>query len=168
MSIHWNLPGVTGESSDRRHVGWIDVIDLSWGTKRRIGSSTSTRRDRESANAEISDLTLTKFVDASTPALFLESCCGTGKIHQIALTQSGHGTGATEFGRYELHHAMISSYRVEHMALRRSTHVRTPRPVERITLSFVSLELTYVEHDDDGLPVTPVTVGFDASTNARL
>lgn len=53
MSLFMQYPGIQGESADTNHRHWIDIENLRWGVKRRITSHTSTRNDRESANAEV-------------------------------------------------------------------------------------------------------------------
>ncbi|MEX0730571.1 MAG: type VI secretion system tube protein Hcp [Aquisalimonadaceae bacterium] len=60
MSIFMFYEGIAGETSDHSHQGWLDIKDVYWGVKRYITSHTSTRHDRESANAEISDLIVTR------------------------------------------------------------------------------------------------------------
>lgn len=95
MSIFMNYEGISGESSDANHTGWIDIEDFRWGVRRRTTSDTSTRRDRESANAEISDLVIRHRMDSATPALFLESCRGRGRRVVLRMTKTGTGTGRT-------------------------------------------------------------------------
>ncbi|KAB7624144.1 type VI secretion system tube protein Hcp [Alkalilimnicola sp. S0819] len=74
MSIFMDYEGLNGESADINHKRWIDVEHLHWGVSRKITSNTSTRNDRESANAELANLTVTRRMDCATPGLFLESC----------------------------------------------------------------------------------------------
>ncbi|MGK0442594.1 MAG: type VI secretion system secreted protein Hcp [Pseudohongiellaceae bacterium] len=74
MSIFVNYDGVKGESTDSGHKAWMDVEVITWGVGRQINSSTSTGGDRESSNAIISDLQITRNMDSATPKLFIESC----------------------------------------------------------------------------------------------
>lgn len=168
MSIHLHVEGISGDSGDANHKGWIDILDLRWGVRRQITSCTSTSGDRESSNAEITDLTLTKYIDCSTPALFLESCCGRGKEMQLDLTKTGNGAGSDTYMSYWLKQAVVKSYHVEAMALRGSRFVGNPRPVETIEISFVGIESRYTPYDDNGAFQAPVAVGFDAATNQRV
>ena len=66
MSVFMNYEGVNGESSDKGHEDWIDLTGWEWDIKRNITSATSTRGDRESANAVINDLKVTKKMDSSS------------------------------------------------------------------------------------------------------
>lgn len=111
MSIFLNYEGITGESSDKNHEGWIDVDDFCFGVKRHITSHSSTRNDRESSNAKITDLTLTRRVDRATPNVFLESCCGRGKTAIIRLSKTGSGNGSDAFVEYTLKNALSRGHR---------------------------------------------------------
>ncbi|MEX0873007.1 MAG: type VI secretion system tube protein Hcp, partial [Aquisalimonadaceae bacterium] len=91
MSIFMNYDGIKGESSDSNHKDWMDIQDISWGVSRNITSASSTQNDRESSNAAITDLQVTRAMDSATPALFIESCCGKGKDVVIHLTKTGAG-----------------------------------------------------------------------------
>lgn len=163
MSIFLQVPGVTGDSSDKNHSGWIDVDSMQWGSGRQISSATSTRGDRESSNAIITDLTLFKKMDKSTPYIFLKSCCGRADQLIIELTKTGVGQGADVYMQYILHHALFSSYKMRH---KQSKNPR--RAMEMIKISFTKLEMKYMTYDEDNIPLAPIAVGFDTTQNIKL
>lgn len=168
MSIHLLISDIAGESSDANHRDWIDLLEIKFATDRRIASASSTWGDRESSNAEFSELAARKFVDSSTPALFLEACCGRGRQIVIDVTKTGTGRGADTFTRYTLKNAIISGYHVEHVDLSKSSCADIIRPVETLTISFSALEIQYTPFDQDGAALSPFAVGFDTSTNSRI
>lgn len=161
MSIFVNYEGIKGESSDSGHKNWMDVEAVNWGVGRQITSSTSTQGDRESSNAVISDLQITRFMDSSTPKLFIESCCGTGKDVVIHLTKTGKGSGTDVYMEYTLKNALISNYSVSASAQ------DTNRPMENITISFVDVEVKYTPYDEDGNAEGAIAVGFDTASNVK-
>ena len=162
MSIFMSYEGVEGEASDAHgHAGWLDIKDVYWGVNRRVTSHTSTRNDRESANAEIRDLIVTRHMDSATPRLVIESCCGRGKDVVIHLTKTGTGSGADVFMEWTLKNALISKYEVE------GRGQSNRRPLEKLTISFVDIEMKYTPYDENGSPMAPSVVGFDTSTNER-
>lgn len=161
MSVHLSIDGIRGESSDVGHKGWLDLDELEWGSRRRITSHTSTKDDRESANAEITELSFVRRMDSASPSLFLAACCGRGVSMVIHLSKTGAGSGADTFVEYRLSNALISSY---HML---ASGQANRRPVERVTVSFSALDLRYTPYDEDGAPLAPIAVGFDTSTNMR-
>lgn len=161
MSIFLQIPGITGESSDPNHQGWIDISAWQWEVLRKINSSSSTRGDRESANAVISDLKLSKYFDKSSLQLFIEACCGTGKDITLHLTKTGAGNGADVYLEYVLKNALISGYDVG------GTEQDVKRPIENITVSFVEIEAKYISYDEDGIAESPIAVGFNTATNTK-
>lgn len=162
MSIFLRIDGINGCASDACHPGWIDAVDLQWSVGRRITSAPSSRGSRESSNAEITALEITRFTDQATPQLFLEACCGRGRDITIELTRTGTGSGADTYLKYTLRHAMVSGYAIDAAA------EDVTRPLEKIIISFAALELVYTPFDQDGRPLAPLAVGFDTTTNTRL
>lgn len=163
MSIYLFYPGIFGNSTDASHRGWIPIESIKYKLGRRITSHSGTRFDRESSNMETRDLILGKHMDASSPALFLASCCGTGKTAKLRLGKTGAGNNGTEvFLEYTLHHALVSDYDV--LASARSRQ----RPIERIVISFVNPEVRYTPYDEDGHPLPPISVGFSTEENIKI
>lgn len=161
MSIFMNYDGITGESSDSNHQGWMDIDELQWGVTRRITAASSTQNDRESATAEISDLVVSRHMDSATPSLFIESCCGNGKDVVIHLTKTGSGSGADVYMEYTLKNALISNYHVN------ATSQDSERPTESLTISFVDVEVKYTPYDEDGKAQAAIAVGYDTATNTK-
>ncbi len=139
----------------------MDVETVAWGVGRQITSSTSTQGDRESSNAVVSDLQITRFMDSSTPKLFIESCCGTGKSVKIHLTKTGTGSGTDVYMEYTLKNALLSNYTVNANAQ------GTDRPTETLTISFVDVEVKYTPYDEDGNAEAAIAVGFDTASNVK-
>jgi len=137
----------------------MKIHQLRWDAGREITSNTSTRGDRESSNAQISDLTMTRLMDKATPALFLAACCGKGKDVEIHMTKTGKGSGAEVYMAYVLKNCLISHYSMS------CTLKHKNGPTERITISFTGIEVKYTPYDDEGMAQGPLAVGFDTATN---
>jgi len=161
MSIFMNYEGIKGESSDQGHKDWIDIDSWGWDVEREITSNSSTRGDRESSNAVLSSLRITKKMDSATNKLFLESCCGKGKKAILHLTKTGSGSGADVYMEYTLENAIVSGYEVD------GDVDDTERPTETILISFTAIESRYTPYNDDGTPASPDAVGFDTATNTK-
>lgn len=161
MSIFLNYEGIKGESSDSGHKDWIDISDWKFDVNRSITSETSTKGDRESSNAKISDLILSKYTDSSSPRIFIESCCGTGKNVTLHLTKTGTGGGADVYMEINLKNALISQFSIA------GSNKSDKRPQELISISFVDIEIKYTQFDEDGNAMSPFAVGFDTATNAK-
>lgn len=153
--------GISGESSDKLHKGWIDVDHIDWCVARRISSNPGTRYNREIANAEITDLMLTRRMDSATPALFINACCGKGQTVEIHFTKTGSGSGSDSYLEYVLHNALICDYHVSAQA------GNAKHPTEELIISFQEMEIKYVTYDNNGNVISPIIVGFDTSTNTK-
>lgn len=162
MSIFLKIDGITGESSDKNHKGWIDIDYFSWGNQRQITSNTSTQGDRESSNTIISDLILYKHMDKSTPNLFMNACCGGGKEIKIHLSQTGSGSGSNVYAEYTMQNAIIRHYE---MAAKSPCRYR---PIEEIKISFIRLQIKYIQYDDANQPLAPIATGFNTGTNTKV
>ena len=162
MSMFLQHPAIKGATSDKNHAGCIDILDVEFGVSRRITASTSTQGDRESSNATISDLKITKWKNRSSPYLFIETCCGTGKELKIYMTKTGAGDGSEVFMEYTLKNALLSQMDTEAMKY------GNVRPVEIIKISFTSMTVKYVQYDEDGNMVAPQVVGFDTKANTKI
>ncbi|MBX2809035.1 MAG: type VI secretion system tube protein Hcp [Cellvibrionaceae bacterium] len=161
MSAFIWMEDTKGEASDSGHKDWIDVESWRWGAGRKITSKTSTRGDRESANATISDLHITKFMDSATPKIFINSCCGRGQEMKIHLTKTGTDGGADVFMEYTLKNAIISDYQVS------GSKDNPNRPLEHITISFIEVDVKYIPYDENGNAMSPIAVGFDTASNTK-
>lgn len=161
MSIYLKYGNISGNVSDKGFNGLIKLIRADFGVGRKITSETSTQKDRESSNAKIRDLHIVKSVDKSTPYLFVESCCGRGVDAEIIMSKTGAGGGSEEFMRYSLKNALISDY------LFYATEQDEAKPLERLTLSFVDMDMKYTPFDENGVLESPIAVGFNTATNMK-
>jgi type VI secretion system secreted protein Hcp len=106
-------------------------------------------------------------VDSATPRLFMEACCGRGKEMILELTKAGSGKGADTFMRYTLKNAIVIGYAVENIDLSRARYAEEIRPIEKLIVSFVGLELAYTPYDQNGKALAQIATGFDTATNTK-
>src|SRR5580704_15833561 len=71
IDMFLKLDGVTGEAKDKVHGKEIDVLSWSWGMTNE-GSAQSG-----SGKVNVQDVSVTKFIDSSSPQLMLACCKGT-------------------------------------------------------------------------------------------
>ena len=161
MSKFLFIDGIKGEVSDSNYKDWLDIIEWGWDVSRKITSTTSTQGDRESSNATIGDLKITRRMDKATPKLFIEAACGCGKQVKLVQTKTGTGKGTDTFIEYTLKNAIISDYKVVAIS------DGAARPREELTISFVDIEVKYTPYDEDGNAQAPIAVGFNTATNTK-
>src|SRR4051812_16253341 len=71
------IDGIDGESQDKAHTSWIEVLSFSHGMSQSTSSVVSTAGGASSSRVNMQDFSIVKHFDKSTPKL-AEYCC-TGK-----------------------------------------------------------------------------------------
>jgi|SRR5208283_2130778 len=102
------LDGVDGESQDKTFTNKIDVLSFSWGVSNaasgHLGSGSGT------GIANVSDLTVSKYVDKSTNKLiyfcYNGKHVGNGKLH----VRKAGGDDKVEYLTYEMTEVFITNF----------------------------------------------------------
>jgi type VI secretion system secreted protein Hcp len=157
VSMVAKIGDIKGESALTGHSGEIDVLSYSWGvvqSNARVGGGGAGK-------ATVNALTLTKYVDASSPMLFIDSA--QGKVMpqaQFTIIKMG-GKSPVEMIKLKLDNVMVTSVTT-------GTATADGRFTETITLVFSVVEYTYTPQKSDGSAGAAVTVKWNATTGARL
>jgi type VI secretion system secreted protein Hcp len=122
------LEGVTGECSDDRYRGWIDVVSFSHGVHRQ---GAADRVDHQ-------DLSVIKYSDRCSPLLAL-ACCEGRHFREARLVVARPEGAKTRFMEMVLTDVVISSYRPGG-----SVNGMDVRPVEEISLHYGKIEWIWV------------------------
>jgi type VI secretion system secreted protein Hcp len=154
MAIYVKYEGIDGEATHEEHKKWLDVSSVQWGVGRAISTPSGSTSNREASEPSVSEVTLTKLMDSSSPKFFTEACTGAaGKKVQIDLVTTG-SPGKT-YATYTLTNALVSSY---------SMSSGGDRPAESISISFTKMEYKFTPYDDTNKAGTPIAVSYDIST----
>src|SRR6201999_3737129 len=106
MDMFMKIDTLKGESVDKTHAGEIDVLAWSWGVSN--SGSAHVGGGAGAGKANVQDLSFTKYVDKSTPALMLASC--TGKHYGSALrTVRKAGEKPLEYLKITMTEVLITS-----------------------------------------------------------
>jgi type VI secretion system secreted protein Hcp len=158
MPIYMKFEGIDGDVTATGHVKWIELNSMQWGVGRGIASATGQAAEREASAPSISEVTITKMMDKTTPLLFTESLIGDGKKVEIHLVKTGKDK-LDVFMEYVLTDTMISGYSV-------SSGGDTPS--ESLSLNFTKVELKYHPHDNKGKAGSPIPAGYDIGKGAKI
>ena len=134
-AVFIKFDGIDGESIDKDHKGWIDLLSLSENPST-TSESTTTRTRGETT---LGDIVVVKELDKSSPKL-AESIL-MGKVFpkvEIHLTSSA----GTTYYAYELTNVMVTSYSISGDA--------DQVPMEEFSLNFEEIKVTYTEMDSEG------------------
>jgi len=158
MSIYVQIDGIKGKVTASGHEDWIDAGSLQWGVGRAISSSVGTSADREASKPSISEVSITKLMDASSPGIFTEACVGKSKTVKIHLCTTGTDSIDT-YMEYELEDCMVSGYSVSSGG---------DRPSESISFSFTKMMMKFIPYDDAGKAQSPLPAGYDMALGKKV
>ena len=143
MAAYIKFDGVDGETLDKDHKAWSDILSFSQGVSQPGGSATGATRRR--GDAILDDVSVSKELDKSSPKI-AESVCK-GKVYpkvEIHLTASYTDAGRTTYYAYELKNVLVTSYNISGSG--QSEDV----PTEQISMNFEEIKVTYTECDSKG------------------
>ena len=133
VDMFLKIPDIKGESQDAEHKDWIDVLSWSWGLSKDSRGKVC-----------VQDLSLTKWMDSSTPDL-IQSMPADTTYRSAELNVRRAGTKASV-----TLHLMLSGVSVSSVSTGGSGG--EDRLTENISLNFSELEGTYTVLRDDGSP----------------
>jgi type VI secretion system secreted protein Hcp len=158
MGLYMNYPGLKGDATEQGFKDWITLESVNFGSSRSVAASVGSTAGREAAVPHISDITVTKRLDASSAGLFRASVTlSKGQTVQIAFTRTGAEGEA--YLKYELDDVLITGY---------SISTSGDRPGEQISISCAKFTMTVTTTDSGNNPLAPMTTGFDAAQNTAV
>src|SRR5262249_11123077 len=89
MAIYMKVEGIDGDVTEAAHKAWIEVNSFQWGVGRGIGSPKSSASDRESSEASVSEVVVTKPSDEASTNLLRAALWGKGKKVNVHFTRTG-------------------------------------------------------------------------------
>ena len=108
VDMFLKLDGVDGESVDIKYEKWIEVLSFSWGISDGSKPANPAGKTPNAKRAAVSDLSITKYLDTSSPKLF-EKCCEGTHIGGATLVMRKAGDKPLEFYKIKLEDVLISS-----------------------------------------------------------
>lgn len=73
IDAYLQIDGIKGESQDDRHTDWIECLSVNWGAHQPRSAGSLTSGGHTAERAELSEISLCKLADLSTPIL-LQTC----------------------------------------------------------------------------------------------
>ena len=140
-SMYMQITGIDGESTDKDHKDWIEVLSFSMGMADPGGGATGATRRR--GDVVIEDIVVVKELDKSSPKL-MEKCAMGAVIPSLVLEVCGSATDASfTYYKYELENVMVTSFYC-------GGSTEEGIPVETFTLNYEEITVTYTETDSTG------------------
>jgi type VI secretion system secreted protein Hcp len=139
--MYLKLEGVQGEAQDDDHKNEIEIMSFSFGVSNQgsgaigVGSGAS--------KARLDDLSVTKYVDKSSPGLFQNCCIGKSFKSATLTVRKAGGDKPVNYLVYDMDEVFISSVHADGSD---GGGIAT----EHVTLNFAKITVTYTEQKADG------------------
>ncbi|MGH1373538.1 MAG: Hcp family type VI secretion system effector [Cellvibrionaceae bacterium] len=162
MAIYMNFNGNSpkGNVTAQGYEDWIEVDNFNFGIGRAITMEAGAMANREASRPSLSEVTVSKALDASSGGLFKASVTGDeGVLVEIHVVQTG-ANNVEKYAVYKLEDAIISSYSVNASA--------GGPPQESLSLSFAKIEADLTHADKTHKNTTNMRVGYDLTTATPL
>lgn len=148
---------IKGEAQDKKHADEIDVLAWSWGAAQ--SGTTHLGAGSGSGKVAVQDLTITKYVDKSTPNLL--DRLFTGKhIDSALLSIRKAGGEQQDFLKIKMTNVIVTS-------LSTGGSGADDRFTETIVLNFGKVSVDYCTQKKDGTLDAAINFAYDISTNTK-
>ncbi len=138
MFIVFKTPDIVGESADSTHVGQIQMLSWSHSFNQPTSPTRSSAGSGTVEQANHSDFSFTKYIDASTDDLL--KYCWSGKQIGSATFTAYRSDGEDKAIKYL--EVVMTNVVVSNVSIGGGTG---DIPVETITLSYSSVQYTYIQ-----------------------
>lgn len=158
--MNYNDKKIKGNVTTEGYEDWIELDDFGFGVGRGISMEVGAMANREATRPSLSEVSLSKAMDASSGGLFKESVTGSEGVKVVIhLVQTGSST-IQKYAEYTLENCMVSSYSVS------APGGGAPR--ESVHLSYGKLMSDLSNADKDNKNAASMKVGYDLVAGKAL
>jgi len=155
MAIFIKYGDLAGEATATGYEKWMEVQSLQWGVGRGISSGVGGGSKREASAPSVSEIVVTKTMDAISPLMLKEAIGGDAKTVKIDLTQTDASGKHIAYQKYILTNTLVSGY---------SLSSGGDRPSESLSLNFTKVDSEYLKVDDKFKSTTTGHVIYDIAS----
>jgi len=154
------VDGIDGESTDDQHSKWIEVQSFSFGlTQPASAASGSSGRTAERVN--ISDFSVVKQIDSSSPTMAL-ACCDGRHIKEVKVEICEASGDKHVYATYTMEDVIVSGYQP-------SGAKGGEKVTESVSFNFGKIKWEYTPIGQDGKPGSKVgPMGWNLETNKKI
>src|SRR5437763_13199723 len=107
VDMFLKIDGVDGESKDKKNSKQIDVLAWSWGMSN--SGSAHVGGGAGAGKVNVQDVSVTKYVDSSSPKLMLACCNGTHYANALLTVRKAGGDSPVEYIKIKMEEVFITS-----------------------------------------------------------
>lgn len=155
MSGYVKIDAIKGESKREGHLEEIDVHSIAWEVKQRSSANVGSGRTR--GRAEISDVTVRKWTDASSPDLAWAAMKGTSHPEIVIMARKDSGDAHLDYLQITLSNCAVSGFRL----------IETPADLEEqmieeeVSFTAEKIKIKYILQADDHAAGTEFEKEYD-------
>jgi type VI secretion system secreted protein Hcp len=149
------IDGISGESTDAKHKGEIELVSFSWGVSQ-PGSERGSVGG--AARAKFQDFQFVMRVNKASPQLFL-ACVGGKHIKEASLSVRRAVKKQLEYLKIKFSEVFVTSFQQAG---------GDDVPEEMVAFDFEKIAIDYTPHSPQGQPGAAVSAGWDLSQNAKV
>jgi len=149
---------IAGEAQDAEHEGEVDVLAWSWGATQ--SGTTHMGGGGGGGKVNVQDLSITKYVDSASHALFLD-CCNGAHHATVTLTVRKAGDTPLEYLVLVMEDVMVTSVSTGGSG-------GEDRLTENITFNFSRVSYKYTPQKEDGSGDAVKETGWNIAKNEVL
>jgi len=157
VDMFLKLDGIKGESKDHKHKDTIHIESFSWGMNQTAAGGTAGGHG--AGKVHVHDISITKFVDKSTPALLHHTASGK-HIKDALITVRKAGEKPVEYLKIKLTDVFIASVQLAGHGGDLIT--------ENVTINFAKFHVEYLEQNEKGASTPGGEMGWDIKANQKL
>ena len=150
---------IAGESQDKVHKDEIDVLAWSWGASQ--SGSFHSGGGGGSGKANFQDLSLTKWIDKSSPILMLYCANGDHFSEAKLVVRKASGDNPIEYLTLHMKKVMVTSVSTGGSG-------GEDKLTENVTLNFAQVMVKYIEQDAEGGEGDKPEFKWDIAANAKM
>jgi len=155
--LYLQIEGIKGESTDSKHLGWIEVDAVSWGITQPRSATASTSGGHTAERCELTEISFVKTADLSSPQLLQN--CASGKTIPKAKFEFMRADGNDPIKYYEIE---LENVLIAHVAPSvGSGSILT----ESVGLKFSKVRWKYTKQNIGGGGGGSTVGGWDLATN---
>jgi len=156
---YMKIDGIEGESTDKGHEKWIEILSYSHGMSQPSVASTSSGGGRTSGRVNIREFTIVKMIDKSTPTL-AAYCCDGKHIPAITIELCEASGDKHKYMMFKLTDVIISSIEIGGGG--------GGRPTETVTYNFGKIQWEYTPLDHAGKAGPAIQAGWNLEQNVKV
>jgi len=157
--MNYNDKKIKGNVTADGYEDWIKLDSLQFGVGRGISMEAGNMSNREATRPSLSEVSISKVMDAASSGMFKESLTGSAGVKVIIDIVKTGADKIEKYVSYELEDCLISSY---------SVSAGEAAPAEGISISFAKITMSYTASDRANSGGTPERVGYDLEKGVKL